>query len=515
MSEKIKLDFSVSFSEIINLNPNFSMAKMKVAYVGRNRNMSDISKEVFIDAIPTIFNCPIVARYDRETNQFGSHDIEVVIDDKTKEIKIVNATTPFGVIPESAKWYFEEIQEANGSINEYLIVDVILWRRQEGYEHLIELESIDESMEVDFIKQHIDNEGYCVAEKMCFSAFCLLETAKPCFESASVQMFSEQINDNYKLQFSKMVEDFKDLMKEQSNKIDFSINITYKGGENELILTQEKITEILTEYEIIQDDLDFEITKEMTEEDFRLKLDGFKEKYQKCSKAETYATTYLQKRQALENACDTTVERNENDEVISSTYYWVQDFDDTYVYVEKNYCSDDNQECTYGRFAYTYDATENTATLTSDFELMILARLTVEENEKLERSRNAFELLEIEFEDYKKEYSTPNEEANQLKEFKKARISEDHKLEVNAVLDEFEDLKEIEEFIGFKEKAEEFENIEDLKEKCYAIRGKNTPVKFSAKPNKPTSIKLPIGSPSDNSDDEPYGDIFNEYGKRK
>lgn len=437
MSKKIKLDFSVSFSEVVNLNPNFSMAKMKVAYVGRNRNMSAISKEVFIDAIPTIFNCPIVARYDRELNQFGSHDVEVVIDDKTKEIKIVNATTPFGVIPESAKWYFEEITEIDGNIHEYLIIDVILWRRQEGYEHLVELTSIDESMEVDFINQHIDNEGYCVAEKMCFSAFCLLETANPCFESASVQMFSEQINDNYKLQFANMVEDFKALMKEQSNKLDFSINIIKEeGGQKTLILTQEKITEILAEYEILQNDIDFEITEEMTEGDFRTKLEDFKKKRKKCT------------------------EENSNQEP------------------------------------------------ETDEEKELLKT-------QIEQAREEYANLQEEFTTYKSNYSVANDEVANLKEFKATRLSEDHKLEVKLALSEFEDLIEINEFIELKENAENFESIDDLKEKCFAIRGKNTPVKFSTKLNKPTSIKLPIGIPSDNSDDEPYGGIFNEFGKRK
>ena len=140
----------------------------------------------------------------------------------------------------------------------------------------------------------------------------------------------------------------------------------------------------------------------MTEEDFKIKLDEFAKKKKKCSLSK-FSAIYEQKRTALQNACDPIIIKDEDDNVISETYFWVSDFNDEYVFVEKNVWSDTDHEHTYGRFTYTFDETNITATLTSEFELMVLTWLTVEENAKLETSRNAFENLQSEFDTYKSE----------------------------------------------------------------------------------------------------------------
>ena len=67
-----------SIREISDINPSFALAKVAIAYAGRNRNYTSISKEVFEKAIPSLFNCPLVGRYDPELDDFGSHDIRIV-----------------------------------------------------------------------------------------------------------------------------------------------------------------------------------------------------------------------------------------------------------------------------------------------------------------------------------------------------------------------------------------------------------------------------------------------------
>ena len=128
MTEKrISMQFAAGFTDAYELNETFAVAKMWVAYVGKNRNGSEIPKSTFIDALPTMAYCPVVARYDRETNDFGGHDIEVVAQDDY--IKFVNSTVPFGVVPENAKCGFETVVDKNGESHEYLTASVILWKR--------------------------------------------------------------------------------------------------------------------------------------------------------------------------------------------------------------------------------------------------------------------------------------------------------------------------------------------------------------------------------------------------
>ena len=106
-NKKLKLNFEMRIKDIDDNDDRFARAKVLIAYCGRNRNYSDISKEVF-ESTP-IANIPVVARYDSEKDDFGGHDIRVIEDGDS--VDIVNATVPFGVVPESAKQWFEEDKE--------------------------------------------------------------------------------------------------------------------------------------------------------------------------------------------------------------------------------------------------------------------------------------------------------------------------------------------------------------------------------------------------------------------
>ncbi len=93
--------FSSGIRNLVERNSSFDSGVLRVAYTGKNRNNSFISKETFERCMPSIYNCPIVCNYDRESDTIGSHDMELVSDDNG--MRIVNITQPVGVIPESAK----------------------------------------------------------------------------------------------------------------------------------------------------------------------------------------------------------------------------------------------------------------------------------------------------------------------------------------------------------------------------------------------------------------------------
>lgn len=132
MSERtMRIVFSSGISNLVEKNSSFDSGVLRVAYTGKNRNNSFISKETYERCIQSIYNCPIVCNYDRETDTIGSHDIELVSTDDGG-MKIVNITQPVGVIPESAKYWWEEIED-NSGVHEYLCVDALIWKRQEAY----------------------------------------------------------------------------------------------------------------------------------------------------------------------------------------------------------------------------------------------------------------------------------------------------------------------------------------------------------------------------------------------
>lgn len=120
------------------MNPSFDKGVMRVAYTGRNQNNSFISRETFEKCIGTIYNVPVVAHYDRDTDTIGGHDMQMVMGEDG-QFKMINLTQPVGVVPESANWYWEEIEDSTG-IHEYLCVEVlhleatrVLRKNQEGW----------------------------------------------------------------------------------------------------------------------------------------------------------------------------------------------------------------------------------------------------------------------------------------------------------------------------------------------------------------------------------------------
>ena len=106
------------------------------------------------------------------------------------------------------------------------------------------------------------------------------------------------------------------------------------------------------------------------------------------------------------------------------------------------------------------------------------------------------------------------EEIAELKDYKdktEAAIAEKVREEI---LDEFVDLNDKEEFNRLRKDASKFD-LETLKEKCFAIRGKyasNNVGKFS---NDGKSPKLPVDfSISKTDTDLPYNGIVEKYAKR-
>ena len=135
MNKVLNLTYASSLTRLCEINSSFDAGVLRIAYAGENRNGSYIDKKTFEKCMKTIFNCPIVCNYDRDTDTLGGHDMEVVRDSEG-ELKIVNLTTPVGCIPESAKVFWETIEEEDGSTHEYLCAEALLWKRQEAYQKI-------------------------------------------------------------------------------------------------------------------------------------------------------------------------------------------------------------------------------------------------------------------------------------------------------------------------------------------------------------------------------------------
>lgn len=240
--KNMKIEFSSALCDVVEQNPSFDKGKLRVAYTGKNRNNTFISKESFERAIPTMFNCPVVANYNRKKDEIGSHDGEF-IKDKDGETKYVNITQPVGLVPESAKWNWEEVSD-NGVIHQYLCTEVVLWKRQEAYSKIKESGITKQSMEIEVTDGEMLDDYYDIKD-FCFTAFCLLGTAEPCFESAALFTFAEQ--EDFKKQYTEMLKDFKLAFASTGD------NNEKEGKENL------KLKELLEKYSVLEADLKFEV----------------------------------------------------------------------------------------------------------------------------------------------------------------------------------------------------------------------------------------------------------------
>ena len=253
-SDTLNLTFASSLTDLCEINPSFDTGILRVAYHGANQNKSSISKETFEKCLKTIYNCPIVCNYDRDTNTLGGHDVELIYTDDG-DLKMVQLTQPVGVVPESAKTFWQTITEENGTEHEYLCVEVILWKRQEAYQLIKENGITAESMEIN-ITDGKKVDGIYQITDFYFKALTLIGIT-PCYESAALT-FSK---DDFKQEFSQMMLELKDTLEDYNKKVTTSKEVdtinkqkSMEGGNNDL-----SKQELIEKYSINVDTLDFSI----------------------------------------------------------------------------------------------------------------------------------------------------------------------------------------------------------------------------------------------------------------
>ena len=536
MNETRNLVFSSALDNLCSLNSSFDKGVLRVAYHGKNRNDSFISKDTFEECIDSIFNCPIVCNYQRESDSIGGHDVDVV---KVNDfVRLVNITQPVGVVPESAKWWWQEVTEENGDSHEYLCVEVLLWRRQEAYAHLKQNGITDQSMELTILKGALTDEGIYHISKFEFTAFCLLERDKPCFESAGLETFSRNY---FTEQYSAMMDDFKrEFAKVNAAPAeDVDTQNHSKGGEEQM-----NLTDLMAKYGLVESDIDFDMA-EMTEEEIERKFAEIKAaKYSDAEQDSEPEASEPEAEETESESDETHDEENGNDEESESqseksgevfsltnrqlegelcaqlrarkiqhhTYgempqYWMIDFD---VERREVYAEDTTDYRVYGLM---FEMNGDTPVI--DFESRRRKKMEyvdwAEGSAEFSLQRVVEEVTER-FSEKIEELERENEE---LKKFKNERLDGDRRKQNSDVFSQFADLVGNDKFEALKEKLESdcyCLSVEDLEDKCFAIRGRANTAQFSSNGN---SVKLPVEGVNDVPSDEPYGGAFIRFGFNK
>lgn len=506
MEKIMNLEYSSTLTNLIEANPSFDRGTLRIAYTGKNRNRSFIGKNDFERAIPSMFGCPVVANYSVEENEIGSHDAEFV-DTKDGDVRYVNLTEPVGFVPPGAVWGWE-IVEDDGVMHQYLTTEVMLWKRQAAYKKIKENGITSQSMEISVTDGEMCDDYYKIND-FYFTAFCLLGTAEPCFESAA--LFTFEHKEEFQRQLTEMYEEFK---------LAFTADEDFQVKEV-ADKKMDKLNELLSAYGLLIEDLGFEV-EDLTDEELEAKFIETYGELEVVSELEVEpaeAENEFEAEGEVKGESETEVPSGEdfslNSQVCEalSDYvrgmetvdyewgslprYYMFDFDES---ANEVYFEDSTDWKIYGA-VYSFDGDIVSIDLETmkrkKFAIVDFVEGTEQSVSYAEHFENATQSI---IDKYTSKYAELETKYNAL-------ISEAEQAQKEELFERFEaKIGDAPEFASLKINAMDY-SIEELENKLYALIGRKQ-FKFSA--NAAKSPKAPaFPTVKTEVEEQPYGDLFN------
>lgn len=489
--DKMKLEFSTAITDLTETNSSFDHGNLRIAYTGKNRNGSFISKASFEHSAPTMYGCPVVANYIREIDEIGSHDGEFV-EKPDGEVQYVNITQPVGFVPPGAKYWWENVED-DGVIHQYLNTEVILWKRQEAYEKIIENGITKHSMEIT-VKDGEMKDDYYQINDFEFTAFCLLGTAEPCFESSALFTFS--VGD-VQAELDEMFAEFK---------------LAFAGdlAEKEVNPTMDKLQELLEKFALTVEDIDFEyenLSDEELEAAFEEHFGEIKDEPEVADpepevfeepeeEPEPVPTQDFALNSQICEALSTAVRGAEK--IVDEEYGWefsryfMVDFD---AATQEVYFEDMSDNWHLFGATYSFDGDN----VVVDFEAKKRKKYAIvdyDEGEQASPVGNSFELAVEQCKKYCK----------QVKEDMDVLLSTQKKQQAEELFARFDgQLEDVAEYKILKASIDKY-TIEELEEKLFALVGRQ---QFTVIEPKEKAAKAPVFPHAEEPDDAPYGSLFN------
>ena len=265
--EKFNLNNVSKFEFVRPINKDFSMFKCWVAGIGKNRNMSYISKERMDSALSTLSYAPVVGHLIKNEDgsyRLGSHDAEF----DTETWEIVPLTVPVGVVIADSFSY--EVVNEYGTDVDYLCANVILWTGR--YPELFDCKYSDEifcaqSMElsVNQYRPWDEDSNYTELLDFSFSALCLLGKSdnpelnnEPCFISSRLEPINFSSND-FVAKFNELKEAVKECFDtEEEGEVSVAENTNMELETTEEITVEETVTEEVVETETAEAEIETE-----------------------------------------------------------------------------------------------------------------------------------------------------------------------------------------------------------------------------------------------------------------
>lgn len=222
------------------VSPLITKGVCKVCYVGQeaNRNGTVITKELATDMGRNLPGSPVVGCYNKNAEDFGGHDREIVLQGGSFEI--LDMTKPYGFVPTDANVWFQKFDD-DGAEHEYLVTDVYIWT--ETYpesKRIFDKGGNNQSMELNgdsingyWTSENTDGNLVFIYTEALIEKLCILgQDVEPCFEGA-------QIKENFSLEEVPGFNEFKTKVFSMMNELQETLN---KGGSQEPMDNDKKLT---------------------------------------------------------------------------------------------------------------------------------------------------------------------------------------------------------------------------------------------------------------------------------
>ena len=288
----IEINSPIEIIDTVSINPLISKCKIKVFYLGKNRNGSFIDETVAKEIANTLPGSPVVGAFNEATNDFEEHNR--IFEVKGGELTIKDTTRPYGFVDLNAKVWFQDYMD-NGEIHKYLCTEAYLWTGQYPEAQRILEKGNNQSMELDEKTLQgswasIDNSEieFFIINEAIISKLCILgEQFEPCFEGASIGKFSLNLGEDFQnrcLNFIKFMEE----------------NCSSKGGNvnmemielSKYTALEEQFNELTSNYKLLQEqynELSENYSNQVTScETLQADFDDLTEKYN--TKVSEYST---------------------------------------------------------------------------------------------------------------------------------------------------------------------------------------------------------------------------------
>lgn len=476
MEKKIEKFIPLLFQKVQEYTTNdtrFTKVKIWLMHLHENLNGSYFSKEVVIDAIPTLANTPILAFIEENSDgeiDFSDHRMVLVKKDGEYSIKYLGQA--IGVIPSDNNARFETRLCDDGVEREFLVCDGLIWNKWDEPIDIFNRDAVKwQSMELhDDYEGYWDKDGLFHFTKFRFFGACALgKDVLPAMHNATIEA-----------QFS-----YKDIFKDIQEKMEQFKVFAQEGGQ-----VMEDNKNLKTDFALTNNQLLDEIRAELYKE-YTLDPWGFK----------IYRYWYVDHTDSLVIAEDT---------------------EDGYRLVGFNYTLE-NDKVTIDfeskkRVRVMYEVIEDD---TQQLEFNITSKdkvkydLKVKEKE-LEQTFSTQKEEEVnkvkqEFTSLEEKYNKLEQEVNELRQFKSNKLAEERAKAEQELYEYFSAELTEEEIAEVKAVASEY-TLEQLEEKLFTLIGKKKAnfSKQSKKEKKSIKIDLEIETKEKTSK---YGDLFERFGK--